>query len=139
MARSIGAKDKQKRAPGSGRKPKAFTLLKARIEAEKKEDAEYAFAMYASVMRDGGQPISLRLECANWVANRVLGLPKAPTEMSGNVTYRLEYVNDWRVEANQIADATFRAKDDSEQQSALQVGERGTEMAQDHDGADARN
>ncbi len=83
--RTKGAKDKRQRAPGGGRKAKAFTLLKRRIEAEQTDDADYAFALHAKVMRDPKQPITLRLECANWVSNRVLGLPKAETKHSGEL------------------------------------------------------
>lgn len=75
----------------SGRKPKAFTILKRRIESEKKEDAEYAFAMYASVMRDDDLPLALRLDCADWIANRVLGKPKEPVDHSGEVILRVVY------------------------------------------------
>jgi hypothetical protein len=51
---------------------------------------------------------------------------------SGVVRYELEYVDDWRSEANQTAETAFRTKGDSEQQGALQVVERGAEMAQDN-------
>lgn len=67
----------------SGRKPKAFTLLKRRIEAEKQDDAEYAFTLYASVMRDKNAPLDLRLDCADWVASRVLGKPTQPLRGDG--------------------------------------------------------
>ena len=69
----------------SGRKPGAFTLMRQRIEAEKQDDAEYAFTLYASVMRDEAQTLELRLDCADWIANRVLGKPKERTEHSGNL------------------------------------------------------
>lgn len=74
-----GIKGKGGQKGRSGRKVKAFTLLKQRIEAEKKDDAEYAFALYAGVMQDETQPLPLRLECADWVSNRVLGRPTQPT------------------------------------------------------------
>ncbi len=99
MARVVGAKDKKKRAKGSGRKPKAFTLLKKRIETEQTADADYAFALYAAVMRDGAQAISLRLECADWIANRVLGKPKEKLEHSGEIALKgysiLANPDDW--------------------------------------------
>ena len=69
--------------PNSGRKPKAFTLLKRRIETERVEDAEYAFALLASVMRDANQDIERRLGCAEKIMDRVLGKPKTLTEITG--------------------------------------------------------
>lgn len=80
------------RRPGGGRKPKAFTTLKKRIEAEKTADAEYAFSLYAAVMHDAAQPLALRLECAEWISSRVLGKPKELKEHSGDVIVRVEYV-----------------------------------------------
>jgi hypothetical protein len=89
-----GVKGKGGQKGRSGRKPKAFTMLKQRIESEKVEDAEYAITLYVSVMRDEEQPLDLRLDCAEWVANRVMGLPKARNENdnSGTQTIRVEYV-----------------------------------------------
>lgn len=75
----------------SGRKPKEFTLFRKRIESQKIDDAEYAFALYAETMRDEDKAIELRLECADWIANRVLGKPKEKTEQSGAVTFRIVY------------------------------------------------
>lgn len=63
------------------------------------------------------------------------GKVKDEIQHSGAIRYEMEYVNDWRDEANQTADAAFRAKDDIAEPSALQVGERGATLAQDHDGA----
>lgn len=80
-----GVKGKGGKKGRSGRKVKAFTLLKQRIEAEKQDDAEYAFALYAAVMRDETQPIELRLDCSDWVSNRVLGKPKERQEISGDL------------------------------------------------------
>lgn len=57
------------------------------------------------------------------------------TEHGGVIRYELEYVNDWRNEADSIASTAFRAKDDLAEPSALQVGERRQALAQDHDGA----
>lgn len=74
---------------GAGRKPGAFTLLRNRVEAERVDDAEYAFTLYASVMRDDKQPLELRLECADWVENRVLGKPKEKQEQSGEMVIRI--------------------------------------------------
>lgn len=85
MAEKANTKRKGGRRTGAGRKPKAFTTLKRRIETERADDAEYAFALYAEVMRDAAQPLALRLDCANWVSNRVLGLPKAETKHSGEL------------------------------------------------------
>lgn len=83
-----GVKGKGGKKGRSGRKVKAFTLLKQRIEAEKQDDAEYAFSLYASVMRDETQPIELRLDCSDWVANRVMGKPKERTEHSGEIGFK---------------------------------------------------
>ena len=70
-------------AKGGGRPTKEATLLreelKARMKAEKIADAEYAFALYAETMRDTSQKLELRLDCADWVAQRVLGKPTQPT------------------------------------------------------------
>ena len=73
------------RKSSAGRKPKAFTVFRRRLEAEKIEDAEYAFGLYVEVMRDGDSPIDLRLDCADWIANRVLGRPKERIEQSGEL------------------------------------------------------
>lgn len=83
------------RRAGAGRKPKAFTTLKKRIESEQTADADYAFSLYAGVMRDPEQPIILRLDCANWVSNRVLGLPKAKTETehSGSIGLNVGHID----------------------------------------------
>jgi hypothetical protein len=62
----------------SGRKPKAITLLKRKLIEDGKEDAEYAYSLFASVMRDGTQPLDLRMQCASWIADRVLGKPNQP-------------------------------------------------------------
>ena len=74
------------RRAGAGRKASKFTELRRRIEQEKSDDAEYAFSLYAEVMRDDEQPLDLRLSCADWIANRVLGRPKERLEHSGGDT-----------------------------------------------------
>jgi hypothetical protein len=51
---------------------------------------------------------------------------------SGSIRYEVEYLDDWRNEANQTAEAAFRAKDDSTEQGALQMAERGATVAQDN-------
>lgn len=83
---------------GAGRKPKAFTKLKHRIESEREDDAEYAFALFAGVMRDPEQPIDLRLDCGREVMNRVLGKPQEHHELSGEVilkAYATVSPDDW--------------------------------------------
>lgn len=90
-------------APGrSGRKPKAITLLKRQLIENGKEDAEYAYSLYVSVMQDEAQPTELRLQCADWIANRVLGKPKERAEISGEVAVKA-YVginpDDWNVDS----------------------------------------
>lgn len=69
---------------GAGRKPSKFTELRRRIESERVDDADYAFSLYAEVMRDATEPLELRLSCADWIANRVLGKPKEKVEHSGD-------------------------------------------------------
>lgn len=83
---------------GAGRKPKLFTQLKHRIESERKDDAEYAFSLFASVMRDPEQSIELRLDCGREVMNRVLGKPQERHELSGEVrvkAYATVSPDDW--------------------------------------------
>ena len=62
------------------------------------------------------------------------GKVKDEIEHGGTLTLALEYVNDWRDEANQIAHAAQRAKDDLESSSALQVDFRRPALAQNDDG-----
>ncbi len=109
--KNSGNRSGKPRAPGGGRKPSAFTLLKRRIEAEKIDDAEYAFALYAQTMRDETKPLGLRLECASWVANRVLGTPKAhnETDHAGELVIRV--IRDAR-SRDYPADAASRAGKD---------------------------
>lgn len=84
--RSPGGKRKN-----AGRKPKAYTEFKKRLEIEKIDDADYAFWLHAETMRDQEMPLDLRLSCADWVANRVLGTPKArnENEHSGKLTIEI--------------------------------------------------
>ena len=106
MARRAGIVETKKRKKGGGRKKKEITLLRERIEAEKKDDAEYAFALYAQTMRDAEQPLNLRLQCADWVRAQVVGRPKQQigNDDTGKFVIAVEYVNDWRAE-NSPADA----------------------------------
>lgn len=71
------------RRKNAGRKPKAFTLLKRRIEKERGEDAEYAFSLFAHVMRDESHDMPLRLHCAEEIMNRVWGKAKQTNELTG--------------------------------------------------------
>lgn len=94
MPKSSGISRKNKhggKRAGAGKKPQAFTVLKRRLEAERISDAEYAFALYASVMRDETQNLALRLQCGDWISNRVLGKPKEPNEHTGEVILRVVY------------------------------------------------
>jgi hypothetical protein len=122
---------------GAGRKKSEYHKLKARLEQEKLDAAERAVDLYIQVMDSHSEPLATRLAAADWIANRIMGQPKAKQELqhSGKIIFEMEYVNDWRDEANQIADATFRAKDDLTEPSTLQMGERGQTVAQDDDGA----
>lgn len=84
--------------PNSGAKPSAYTQLKRRLQAEKIEDAEYAFSLYAQVMKDEAQAMPMRLSAATWIAERVLGKAQDKTNLSGDVLIRVirETINDQR-------------------------------------------
>ena len=53
------------------------------MEAERIEDAEYAFALFVTVMRSSSEDMPVRLDCAREVMDRVLGRPKQTNEHSG--------------------------------------------------------
>lgn len=99
---SDGRKNNGGKRKGAGRKPKAYTQFKRRLEQEKIEDADYAFWLHTKVMQDDEQSIELRLQCADWIANRVLGKPKERAEISGEVAVKA-YVginpDDWNVDS----------------------------------------
>lgn len=76
---------------GAGRKRTPYKNLQTRLEAEKAADAEYGLSLFVAVMRDVTQPISLRLQCAEKVQDRVLGKSKERQEQSGNVILRVIY------------------------------------------------
>jgi hypothetical protein len=79
----------------SGRKPSAFTILKRRVQQEKIEDAEYAFSLYATVMRDESEEKQMRLAAADWIAKRVLGQPTQPMAQDDRLKDLLEkFFND---------------------------------------------
>lgn len=82
---SDGRKNNGGKRKGAGRKPKAYTEFKRRLEKERIEDADYAFWLHSEVMRDDKQPISLRLDCGTWIADRVLGKP-VQSHLFGNMT-----------------------------------------------------
>ena len=86
-----GTRSRGGKRQNAGRKPKAYTEFKRRLEAERIEDADYAFWLHAQTMRDEETPLDLRLSCADWVANRVLGSPKTrnETEQSGKLTIEI--------------------------------------------------
>lgn len=83
---------------GAGRKPKAYTLLKRRLEAEKVEEAEKSIDFYIQVRDNPNESTALRLEAATLILDRVLGKAKEHKELSGEVTVK-GYVNvnpdDW--------------------------------------------
>jgi hypothetical protein len=81
MAISRGKSSYGGKREGAGRKPKAFAVLKRRLENERIEDAEYAFALYVAVMRSENEGMTLRLDCAREVMDRVLGKPKQLAEV----------------------------------------------------------
>jgi len=66
----------RKNRPGQGRKPKAATLLKRKLQEEKLAEAEYAFALLCDWMHNENVPIDFRRSCALDVLDRVLGKPK---------------------------------------------------------------
>lgn len=93
-------------APGgkrdnAGAKPKAFTLLKRSVE-KKTADAEYAFALFAKTMRDTDKPLALRLDCAEWIVNRVLGKPKIAVDLRTSGEIGVTFA-DYRIGLAQIA------------------------------------
>lgn len=100
MAKRTGNNGNHGAKGKSGRKPKAITLLKRQLIENGKEDAEYAYSLYVSVMQDETQSVELRLQCADWIANRVLGKPKERAEITGEVAVKA-YVginpDDWNV------------------------------------------
>lgn len=71
--------------PNSGRKQSLYRQLKQRLEIERVQDAEYAFALYAAVMRNEDELVGTRMAAADWVANRVLGKPQEKRELSGGL------------------------------------------------------
>ena len=72
--------------PGAGRRKKAITLLKEKTLAEAGADAGYGLALIISVMRDEGQKLDLRLDCAKDVVDRVFGKPTQHHEVEADVT-----------------------------------------------------
>lgn len=74
-------------------------MLKRRLEEERVEDAECAFALFAGVMRDPEQDLALRLECAREVMDRVLGKPKQLNEHTGKDGNPIETTQVFRHEA----------------------------------------
>lgn len=75
----------------SGRKPSAYTRLRTRIQTEKVEDAERAFAFYVAVMSNPAEPTQTRLAAADRICDRVLGKPKEHRDVGGNVVLRVVY------------------------------------------------
>jgi hypothetical protein len=98
----------------SGRKPGAFKLLKERIESEKQSDAEYAFSIYVSVMRDESQPLELRLDCADWVANRVLGKPNLQIGVKTDGKLQIEIIRESTVSFTNAASSPATDQERSE-------------------------
>lgn len=92
-------------------------MLKRRMEEERVEDAECAFALFAGVMRDPAQDLALRLECAREVMDRVLGKPKQLNEHTGKDGNPIETIQVFRHEAA-IAAIAGRPNQDSEPSSA---------------------
>lgn len=74
---------------GAGPKKSKFKMLRERIELEKRTDAEYAFALFVSVMRSEKESLDLRLDCSREIMNRVLGKPRERTESSGGLIIKI--------------------------------------------------
>lgn len=108
----------------AGRKPKIFTELKERLEVEKAGDAEYAFALYARVMRNSDYSIELRLDCAAWIANRVWGKPKIAVDLrtSGEIGVRFA---DYRIG---LAASEAGSNDDSNPSSESESADDGAPL-----------
>lgn len=70
--------------PGSGRKPKAATILKAKL-ADFAGDALRAFKFNVQLMDDATQPMNLRQAASREIMDRLWGKPKQAVEHSGSV------------------------------------------------------
>lgn|SRR5574343_58975 len=84
----------------SGRKPLAATLLKRKLEEEKRVDADRAFSFLVAVMDSEDEPTAIRLEAADKILDRVIG--KATQRLDQKIDATL---NDWRAgkDADEIA------------------------------------
>lgn len=74
----------RKRKPGGGRKPKAATVLKRAIIANRVEEAEQSFAFLVEVRDSDDWPKQLRLQAAIYIIDRTEGKPKERHELTGN-------------------------------------------------------
>lgn len=61
--------------PGAGRKPKAVTVAMRLLAEERKVDHDYAYSLFAAVMRDDAMTLKTRLVCAEQIMDRVQGKP----------------------------------------------------------------
>jgi len=70
------------RREGSGRKPKAATILKRKLQADHALSAADAFNLLDRFMRDEALDPALRRQCANDILDRVLGKPKQAVDVN---------------------------------------------------------
>lgn len=80
--------------PGAGRKPKAATLLKRKLQADKIAEADYAFSILCEWMHDEELPRDFRRDCANDVLDRVLGKPKQAVNLTE--TKKILVIGNWK-------------------------------------------
>ena len=72
----------------AGRKPKAITLLKRELIAERGKQAEYALDLFISAMHDASRKDEIRLAAAREVLDRVLGKPAQVVANPGDDLYQ---------------------------------------------------
>ena len=84
---SDGRKNNGGKRSGSGRKPKAYTQLRKRIEAEKVEEAEKSFDFYVQVRDNPDEKTEIRMAAADRIADRVLGKATQPVLADVRTSY----------------------------------------------------
>lgn len=62
--------------PGGGRKPKAYTLLKRQMIAERGEEAFASFDLLVQIRDNPKESTGMRMAAANYILDRLLGRPK---------------------------------------------------------------
>lgn len=79
---------------GSGRKPRAVTIARRAIVANKIATAEEAFAFHEAIMHDEDQPTAIRAASASWLYENVMGKPLQMTRNADKDEY--DRAQDWR-------------------------------------------